>query len=194
MAAEPDPAPAILAIKTLHEGFSTFSVAQVRLSDGTVVSREIEDHGDAVAVLPYDPERRTALLVRLFRPPPLYKGEPSELVEAPAGLVDPGEAPEDTARREAHEETGVRLDALDFVGRLWSTPGISTERIGLYLGACSFEGRGEGGGKAGEHEGITVLEIPLAELAGRVERGQIDDLKLLALAQALRLRKPELFG
>jgi 8-oxo-dGTP pyrophosphatase MutT (NUDIX family) len=97
--------PALLELRTIHKGFSTFSVARVRLIDGAVVDREIEDHGDAAAVLPYDPERRTALLVRLFRAPPLYRGTDPMLIEAPAGLVDDGETPHAAALREAEEET-----------------------------------------------------------------------------------------
>jgi nudix-type nucleoside diphosphatase (YffH/AdpP family) len=188
-----DEAAGLLQIRTIHQGFSTFVVARVRLPDGAVVAREIEDHGDAVAVLPYDPERRTALLVRLFRAPPLYKGADPMLVEAPAGLIDEGEAPEAAARREALEETGVVLDVLEPVATVWSSPGVSAERITLYLAACSFAERGAGGGKAEEHEDIAVLETPLSALATMLDRGELEDMKLLVLGQALRLRRPDLF-
>ena len=52
---------------------------------------------------------------------------------------------------------------------------------------------GLGGGVADEHEGITVIELPLAELAAMADAGQIIDMKTLAVVQTLRLRKPELF-
>jgi nudix-type nucleoside diphosphatase (YffH/AdpP family) len=186
--------PAILDQRIVHQGFSTFVVAKVRLADGAVLTREIEDHGDAIAVLPYDPDRRAVLLVRLFRAPPLYKGAEPILLEAAAGLIDKGETAEAAARREADEETGAELDRLEKVGRLWASPGVSTERISLYLAPCSFDGRGEGGGLADEHEGIEVVETPLSDLAAMIDAGTIEDMKLLALAQALRLRHPELFG
>lgn len=183
----------ILGLRTLHEGFTRFVIAKVRLPDGTVLDREIEDHGEAVAVLAYDPERRTAFLIRLFRPPPLLVDAEAELVEAPAGLIGDEDA-ETAARREMEEEVGLRLGALERVATVWASPGLSTERITLFLAACSAADRvGPGGGKAGEHEGITVLETPLAELWSSVERGEITDMKLLALAQALRLRRPDLF-
>ncbi|HTK34641.1 MAG TPA: NUDIX hydrolase [Caulobacteraceae bacterium] len=184
---------ALLQLRTIHQGFSTFVVARVRLPDGAVVAREIEDHGDAVALLPFDPERRTALLVRLFRASPLYKGADPMLVEAPAGLVDEGETPENAIRREAAEETGLTLGELEPVATVWSSPGVSAERITLYLSACSFAGRGAGGGRPDEHETIEVLETPLSELGAMLDRGAIVDMKLLALAQALRLRHPDLF-
>ena len=139
--------------------------------------------------------RRTALLVELFRAPGLYAGGSGLVVEAIAGIVDAGETPEAAARREAMEEAGVRLDTLEFVGEVWTTPGISTERMSLYLAAHAAGDRvAAGGGAAGEHENITVLERPLAELGAELEAGRIGDMKLLALVQALRLRRPELFG
>lgn len=186
--------PVLQRMRTIHQGFSTFVVARVRLASGVVVTREIEDHGDASAVLPYDPVRRTALIIRLFRAPPLYRGADPMVVEAPAGLIDDDETPEAAARREAEEEAGVVLGELERVGTVWTSPGVSAERISLYLAPCSFEGRGAGGGKPGENEDIEVIEIRLAELAAMLEAGAIEEMKLLALAQALKLRRPELFG
>ena len=55
--------------------------------------REIEDHGRAVAVLPYDPDRGVALLVEVPRAPVLFRGEPEPFYEAPAGLLEEGEDP-----------------------------------------------------------------------------------------------------
>lgn len=189
-----DERPAILSLETLHAGFSTFMVGQVRLKDGAVVRREIEHHGDAVAVLPFDPVRRTALLIRLFRVAPLYLRLEAELEEAPAGLIDEAESQEAAARRETLEETGATVVELERVGRIWVSPGISTERITLYLAPCDAATRSAGGGASGEHENITVLETPLAELGRRACAGEIDDMKLLILVQALQLRRPELFG
>jgi nudix-type nucleoside diphosphatase (YffH/AdpP family) len=188
-----DARPEIVGVQPIHDGFVKFGVATVRLADGTVLRREIEDHGDAVAVLPYDPERRIGVLVRLFRPPLLYRGAGFELTEAPAGLIDPGETPEATAKREAEEEAGVVLGELERVATVWSSPGVSTEQITLFLAPCSTADRSEGGGKSGEHENITVLEVSLRALWARAEAGGIEDMKLLALVQALRIRRPELF-
>jgi hypothetical protein len=92
------------------------------------------------------------------------------------------------------EEAGLALGALDFVGAPYAMPGVSTERIHLFLAAYGAADRtGEGGGVAGEHERIVVEEVPLADLWGRIERGEIADMKTLALVQALRLRRPALF-
>jgi nudix-type nucleoside diphosphatase (YffH/AdpP family) len=185
----------ILKTEVKDDSWATFLRVEVRLDDGEVVWRQVEDHGAAAVVLPYDPERRTALLVRLFRAPPLYAGVDPMIVEPVAGLIDEGETAEEAARREAMEEAGVRLSELQFVGEVWSSPGISTEKMSLYLAAYRAADRvGAGGGLAEEHEGITVLEAPLAELGRELEAGRIADMKLLALVQALKLRRPELFS
>ncbi len=178
----------------LDDSWATFLKADVRLDDGAVVSRQIEAHGEVAVVLPYDPIRRKALLVRLLRVPPLYAQGLQAITEAPAGLLDPGETAEAAARREAMEETGVQLGQLEAVGSYWSTPGISTERMWLFL-APYAEGdrRGAGGGLAEEHEGIEVLEVGLDALGRMLDGGQIDDMKTLALVQALKLRRPDLF-
>ncbi len=163
--------------------------------DGVEFKREIEDHGSGVAVLPYDPERRMALLVQLPRAPVLDYGEAAHLLEAPAGLLDEGEEPADAARREAQEEAGVVLQGLEPAGLIWSMPGISTERMNLYLAPYGATDRtGPGGGLAEEHENITVVEMPLADLAALADRNELRDMKTLTLLLTLRLRHPDLFA
>lgn len=188
--------PKILNTTVLHHGWSSFLLAKVRLTDGSVVTREIEAHADVAAVLPYDANRRTALLVRQFRPVVLFAGAGDGMqTEVVAGLIDKGETPETTARREAMEETGVRLDALEPVATAFATPGISTERLNLYLAPYGEADRvGRGGGAAGEHEDIEVLELPLAEIAAMLSRGDLPDMKTVALVLALQARRPELFA
>lgn len=180
----------------VYEGWSKLYKATIELASGAVITREVEDHGSAVAVLPYDPERRVALLVRQMRTGPLLDGAADpHVLEAPAGMIDAGESEETAVRREALEEAGITLGALDSVGRAWSMPGISTEWIGLYLGAYTLADRvAAGGGLEEENEEIEVLELPLAELARLQDDGRLNDMKTLALVSALRLRRPELFG
>lgn len=183
----------ITKVEQIYKGWSTLS--KVTLSDGThSFSREVGDHGNAVAVLPYDHDRRVALLVQLPRTPVLMAGESNHLLEAPAGLIDEGEDRETCARREAQEETGVSLGGLELVSTIWSCVGVLTERITLFLASYSAADRtGSGGGLAEEHENITVVEMPLADLARLADSGDLTDMKTFALLQTLRLRRPELF-
>src|ERR1700744_722925 len=184
--------PKILSIETIYEGWSKFSRAMIQ-PDGKPFKREIEDHGRAVVVLPYDPQRRIAVLVRLLRAPALVAAGEDSLLEAPAGLIDKDD-PADAARREVMEEAGLRIGELEHIATVWTMPGISTERMDYYLARFSEADRiGKGGGVAGENEGITVEEHPLAELWSAARRGEVSDLKTLTLLFALKDRLPELF-
>lgn len=186
--------PIIRGTRLVHDGWARYLVAEVTMPDGTRLTREIEDHGRAVSVLPYDPERRVALLVSQFRAPVFFAGGPPEMVEVPAGLLDEGD-PGEGARREAYEETGVALGRLEPVVSAWTAPGVSTERMDMFLAPFTATDRsGAGGGLAEENEAITVHEVALDALAAQSDRGEITDMKTLLLVLALRLRRPDLFG
>ena len=186
--------PELVSVEECYKGWSRLLVASVQLADGQIIKREIEDHGNAVCVLPYDPVRRTAIVVRQFRTPILYAGQDPMLIEAIAGLAE-GDDAIACARREAMEEAGLKLDAVELIARGWSMPGISSERMDLFLAAYGAADRvAPGGGLAHEHEDIEVIELPLRELAEMADSGKLTDMKTLALVQTLRLRKPGLFG
>ena len=182
----------IVGTEEKYSGWCRLLVATIRLADGKTVRREVEDHGAAASVLPYDPERRVALVIRQLRGPVLYAGGGAAIIEAPAGLIDAGEDAETTARREAMEEVGVRLTSLELAVAGWTMPGLSTEHMPLYLGSYTEKDRtGAGGGESDEQ--IEVVELPLATLAAMADDGRLADLKTFALVQTLRLRRPELF-
>ena len=179
--------------RPIHQGWNTFGIATLTLPDGSHVEHALEDHGEAVAVLPYDPDRRVAVLVRQVRAGPMFWGDRPDIAEAPAGGID-GEDPRAAALREVLEEAGLRLIDLELVTRAYSMPGISSERLWLYLAPFTAGDRvGDGGGLAHEGEQIAVEEVSLADLAAAAMAGRLDDLKTLALVQALQLRRPDLF-
>lgn len=186
--------PEILWRSVAYSGYLTVEKLRIRLADGSVVPREIEGHGDAAAVLPYDSQRQCALVARLFRAPVFSVTQEDTVEEACAGMIE-YEQDEAAARREAYEELGVSLHDLERVARVWSSPGVSTERLSLFLASYVAADRdGKGGGLAGENEGITVVERPLAQLALDLDHGRIVDGKLVTLILALRLARPELFA
>jgi nudix-type nucleoside diphosphatase (YffH/AdpP family) len=181
-------------VETVYQGYLTVLAATFTAPDGKTFTREIEHHGRAACVLPYDPVRKTALLINLPRAPVIWSGGPPELLEAPAGMVEDEDA-EETAIREAMEECGVQLTRLEAVGSPFSCPGVSSERVDLFLAAYGQADRlAPGGGVDGENEHISVEEVPLALLWTWVEQRKIEDLKSLALILALRVRRPELFA
>ena len=180
-------------IKTIHDGWGRFYLVTMRSPGGAEHPRQLEDHGDAACVLPFDPVRRVVTLVRQPRVGPLFRGADALLLEAPAGLTD-GEDPAEAARREAMEETGLRLGELEFVGAFWSMPGCATERMYFYLAAYGAADRiDDGGGVEHEGEEIDVIEMPAAEAAAMLADGRIADTKTAVALQALQLRRPELF-
>ncbi len=95
---------------------------------------EVVEHADAVAVLVQ--RGRSVLGVRQRRP--AIGGATWEL---PAGLIDPGETPEQAAHRELAEE--VQLGGrLEFLTRLYASPGFCDEQIWLYLAHDVVEAEG----------------------------------------------------
>jgi nudix-type nucleoside diphosphatase (YffH/AdpP family) len=181
-----------------HDGFIRLEVIAmdtVVRGEPVRLVREVHDHGNGAAVLAFDPLARTAVLVRQVRAAAVVAGTDGVLVEAIAGIVDDGETPLDTVRREAVEETGVTLGDVVEVGRPFSSPGTLTERTHLFLGEIDpGVPRGKGGGMLAEHEEIEVIEVPLAVLAEMADAREIDDLKTLLLVETLRRRRPELFA
>lgn len=186
--------PSIIETRTLYSGWTRLLSARIRLASGDVAVREIEDHGRAVAVLPYDEERGKILLVRLLRAPVLFAEGDADLLEAPAGMLEDEDA-ETGARRELLEETGLRLGELEPVASAWTSPGLSTEKMDLFLAPYSESSReGDGGGVAGEHENVTPVEMDAARAWSMLEAGEIADMKTLMLLMALERRRPGMFA
>ncbi len=136
--------PRILSRALIYDGWLRLESVRFRMPDGEVVERHVEDHGAAASVLPYDPTRKTVLLVSMPRAPVSDSGVP-DLLEAIAGRIEDEDA-ETCVRREALEEGGVRLGELELVVQAWSLPSISTERNSLFLapfGEDDLIGEGE---------------------------------------------------
>ena len=189
----------ICAREILFDGFVTLSKCLVRFKNqaGTeqTAEREIHDHGQAVAVLPVDRNRRVAMLVRQLRVGALANGERDPMIlEVTAGLVDPGEEPEDAVKREAREELGFAIRDLDHVSSFYASPGTLTEKTDAYLASYSLDDRvSDGGGLDDEGEDIIIEEIALDELGEAVLQGRLRDAKTILMIQYLMLAEPELF-
>lgn len=183
----------IVARTLVYDQFYRLWRLALRQPNGAVVERHLEHHGEPVAVLPFDPVRRTALLISQPRAPVIEAGQP-DLLEAIAGNRD-GNDERAAVRREAMEEAGVRLHALDHVATVWTMPSFSTEQLSLYLAEYGADDLVEpGGGHPAEDECITVHEVPLRDLADRAAAGTLYDAKTLILVQTLLLRRPDLFA
>jgi nudix-type nucleoside diphosphatase (YffH/AdpP family) len=187
--------PRIVATRRIYEGWNRFDIVTVEAPDkeGALCrhDREVVDHGNAAVVLLTDRRRGVAILVRQWRIGRLAAGEDPFLLEACAGIVDPGETPEDAARREAEEETGLKVGALRSLGSILSSPGTLTERMHLFLAEVTAGEGAAGGGNPREGEDIEVVEVPLVELYAMARRGEVEDAKTLVIVQRLMVEELE---
>lgn len=137
-----------------------------------VVRREVFERGQSASCLPYDPVRDEVVLIEQFRPGALAAGDPHPwLMEAPAGIVEPGETAEDVVRREVQEEAGCTVTDLEFVMNLYPSPGSTSEQVAMYVGRTSTEGVGGIHGLDQEAEDIRVFTIGFAALMDLVDKG-----------------------
>ena len=176
------------------KGWSSLDEIVVRHPDESTWRRTVEHHGVSSAVLPYDEDRKTCILVSMPRPAVLLAEQGAHLLELPAGMVDDEATYEAAARREALEEAGLQLGELELVVKLWTMPGLSTERVAIFLAPYATQDRiAAGGGIEEENEQIVVHELTLSFLGRLAVSGTLEDGKTLIAAQALMLKRPELF-
>lgn len=173
--------------KILHHGWGTLSEHEIDFArrDGAVqrLYREVYDHGNAAAVLLVDRTARTLTLVRQFRLPPMLNGDAAMLLEVAAGLLD-GDTPEDCARKEALEETGIAPKALLHAFDLYASPGSLTEKVHCFIGFYDESSRiGTGGGLDHEGEDIEIVTLPANQALALTRNGAIIDAKTVALIQ-----------
>ena len=156
----------------------------------TTEQRETYDRGNGATVLLYDLDAGTVLLTRQFRYPVYVNGHPDGMfLETAAGLLDEDDA-ETAIRREAQEETGVRIGELQHVFDVYTSPGSVTERLHCYAAPYDHAARGEGGGLAEEGEDIEVVELPFSEALKMIGTGEIADAKTIMLLQWAALQGP----
>ncbi|HEU16402.1 MAG TPA: NUDIX hydrolase [Nitrososphaeria archaeon] len=157
-----------------------FSVRRdvLRTPNGEIV-RDVVEHPGAVAFLPELPDG-SVVLVEQYR-----HAIGGKLLEAPAGTLEPGESPEECAKRELVEETGYEPGDLEYLGEVFLAPGYSTERIRLYRVKVSVRGEP----RPEPDEDITVITMPFEELLARASSGEIRDAKTVALALMVAARR-----
>lgn len=160
-----------LETKRIYDGRQVnLRVDTVVLPSGRETSREVVEHADCVAIVALDSEDNV-LMVRQFRKP-----VERMLLEIPAGGIEPGEEPKDSALRELEEETGYHAGKVERLGGFYSSPGYSTEFLHLFLATELQRGRRD----AKEDETIEVVPIPLEKIPSLISSGEICDAKSIA--------------
>jgi ADP-ribose pyrophosphatase len=114
-------------IRVIFEGHKIdLALVPVPLADGATAEREVVLHRGAVALL-VEPDPDHLILVRNER-----YAVGRTLLEVPAGTIDPGESPQQTAAREVEEETGHRAGRVEPLRSWWVSPGVLSERMHLF--------------------------------------------------------------
>lgn len=162
--------------------------------ESRAVTRAAFVMADAVTVLPYDPARDRVLLVEQFRMGPYVRGDARVFsLEPIAGRVDPGEAPEETARREATEEAGLALGQLELAGAYYPSPGAVTEFLYSYVAPVALPDGTEGlHGADSEDEDIRTHLVGFDRLMRLIETGEAGNGPLILSAYWLARNRERL--
>lgn len=142
----------------------------VQLPNGRTTTREMIHHPGAAAMVVIDSENRV-VFERQWRSP-----MDAAFWEIPAGKIDSGENPFDTARRELREETGLTASKWVELGTIHNAIGYSDEHIVIYLAKGTIVG---GSRELDDNEFIDVHKIPFDEALRMTRDGRITDVKTI---------------
>ena len=186
--------------ETGYSGFFTINkyTLQHRMFSGAltrVLHRECFERGHAVGVLAYDPWKDRLILLEQFRigayVNELENSSSSDnspwLLEIIAGIVEPGESCQEVAHREALEEAGCQLLALEPIGDFLSSPGGTSETTQLYCGCVKSDGIGGIHGLEEEGEDIRVWVVDFKEAVQWLKQGRLNNASAMIALQWLML-------
>ncbi len=160
-----------LSSQLIYDGLAVkLRVDTVQMANGRETTREIVEHSDCIAIVAIDADDNI-LLVKQFRKP-----VEKELLEIPAGGIDPGEGPETAVRRELREETGYLPQRVERLGGFYSAPGYCSEYLYLYLATDLVPGQLF----AEDTEEISLVRVPITQIPGLVTSGRLSDAKSIA--------------
>jgi ADP-ribose pyrophosphatase len=159
---------------------------------GEPLVREVLRSLPVAAVLPLDLERNEIVLLRQFRLAAHLAGGKGNLIEIVAGYVEVGETPVEAARRECIEEIGVAPAVLVELLSYFPSPGISDERITLFIGLVDAAGVPEHAGTPREREETVLIRVPLDVAMAALTKSEISSGPLIVALQWLALNRTRL--
>jgi ADP-ribose pyrophosphatase len=142
----------------------------VRLPSGRMSKREIVEHEDSIAIVAIDGDDNV-LLVKQFR-----KAVEKEVLEIPAGGIEPGEEPVAAVKRELREETGFLPKRVERIGGFYSAPGYSSEFLHLFIASDLTPKKLQ----AEDTESIKVERVPVSQILELIRTDAISDAKSVA--------------
>ena len=148
-----------------------------------IQKREMQDTGHGSAVLLYNEEKRTVVLIEQFRLAALLYGHPTGVItEVCAGLVENND-PVATIIKEIKEETGMTVSEVKFLFSGYSSPGAKTEMTHYFIAAYESFSEVYAAGLEEEQEDIIVKEVNFDDAYNSIFNGQIEDSKTIILLQ-----------
>lgn len=171
--------------RIVWEGKWRVRVDTFRLSDGAIYERGAIEHPGAVVLAPLVATEGGAtalIMLRQYRP-----ALGRSILELPAGTREPDEPWLSCAQRELREETGFRAAVMTPLGEVWAAPGLSNERMALFLAT----GLTAAPLPMDIDEEIAIEIWPLEELAAMAIDGRLEDAKsVVAILRAVRHLSP----
>lgn len=180
-------------VKNLYKGFFQVDLYQFEHAlfaggKSELISREILERGDAIAVLPYDPISDTVLLIEQIRIGAIKSKHSPWLLECIAGMTDGSDDYESVVKKEAYEEAGLNLTELEFMLSYLSSPGGTTERLHLYLARADLSDVESGlYGLETEGEDIKTHVLSVDDALTRLNNGEMDNAATVICMQWLAL-------
>jgi ADP-ribose pyrophosphatase len=137
------------------------------------VMRLVFERGQAAAILPYDPETDSVLLIQQFLIGAHVAGLNNRPLQVIAGMIDKNQTPEDTARREALEEAGCEPTDLIKGPAFLPSPGGTSEVIHTFIAKVNLDNAGGTFGLVEEDEDIFAMRVPAQEAIRMLDDGEI---------------------
>lgn len=164
-----DDCPEILTSTEIYKGKHVELIVDTIKEHGAIHAREVVLHPGSAVMLALD-AKLSVFFVRQYR-----HATRKYLLELPAGSIEPGERPEDTAVRELQEEVGLRAQNLEKLCEFFVSPGFLQEKMWLFLatGLTEVQQRPE------EDEFLEIVQLSFADALERVMAGEIQDAKTI---------------
>ena len=187
----------VIERKIVFDGF--FRIARYRLRHrlfaggmSAELVRELFERGNAVVVLPYDPEREQVVLVEQFRLGAFERDRDPWLLEPVAGMVEADESAPEVARREALEEAGLELLDLVPIGGFYPSPGGSSEFCDVFIARVDSRDAGGLFGLADHGEDVKAHVVALRTALAWLDSGRIRAASTIITLQWLARHRAEL--
>lgn len=161
--------PKILDSRKVFDG-RVFKVTVDTITEGEVTyQRDVVQHAGSAVIVPVFDDG-TVVLVKQYRHPAVRY-----LLEAPAGTLAEGEAPEAGAARELQEELGLVAEQLEKLSEFFVSPGFLAEKMWVYLAT----GLTQGQQSLDDDELLEIVRLPIAEALEMITSGEIQDAKTI---------------